>query len=147
MIMKVEIKLLGDIVTKAPSYATSGAAAVDLQAALKEPLKLAPFERAAVPTGIAIALPEGYEGQVRPRSGLAMKHGISITNGPGTIDSDYRAEIGVLLINLGSEPYVINPGDRIAQLVIAPVTQAEFIVVETLSETDRGSGGFGSTGV
>ena len=144
--MRVEIKLLGDIVTKAPSYATSGAAAVDLQASLQEPLKLAPFERAAVPTGIAIALPEGYEGQVRPRSGLAMKHGISIVNAPGTIDHDYRGEVGVLLINLGSEPFMINPGDRIAQLVIAPVSQADFTIVEDLSETVRGSGGFGSTG-
>lgn len=145
--MKIQIKLLGDVVTSVPRYATSGAAAVDLQAAIKEPLKLAPLERLVVPTGIALAIPMGYEGQVRPRSGLALKHGISIVNAPGTIDSDFRAEVGVLLVNLGSEPFIINPGDRIAQLVIAPAIQVDFEAVNELASTTRGAGGFGSTGV
>ena len=108
-----------------PSYATAGAAGLDLSAALDAPLTLAPGARAAVPTGLSIALPAGHEGQVRPRSGLASRHGVTVVNAPGTIDEDYRGEVRVLLVNLGSEPYVIQPGDRIAQLVVAPVTRVD----------------------
>jgi dUTP diphosphatase len=129
-----------------PSYATAGAAGVDLAAAIKTPLQLAPGERKAVPTGIALALPAGWEGQVRPRSGLALRHGLTILNSPGTIDADYRGEIRVILANLGSAPVTIARGERIAQLVIAPVSRAEWQVVAELPATARGSGGFGSTG-
>lgn len=130
-----------------PAYETAQAAGMDLRAAVTVPVTLQPGERQAIPTGIAIALPNGYEAQVRPRSGLARKAGISMVNSPGTIDADYRGEIMVLLINLGQEPFVVNRGDRIAQLVIAPVVQASWQVVETLEETERGAGGFGHTGV
>ena len=119
---------------------------MDLRAAVTEPMTLAPGERAAVPTGIAIALPPGYEAQVRPRSGLARKAGISMVNSPGTIDADYRGEVQVLLINHGQEPFTVNRGDRIAQLVVAPVVQATWQEVESLDETERGAGGFGHTG-
>ncbi len=119
---------------------------MDLIAAIDTPITLASLERTAVATGIAIALPEGYEAQVRPRSGLAAKHGVTVVNAPGTIDADYRGEIKVLLINLSREPYTIQPGDRIAQMVIAPFSQATLIPVETLEATARGEGGFGSTG-
>jgi dUTP pyrophosphatase len=129
-----------------PTYATEGAAGLDLHAALEAPRLLPPGERAAIATGIAIALPPGHEGQVRPRSGLAAKHGISVVNAPGTIDEDYRGEVQVLLINLGREPYTIQPGDRIAQLVVAPVTRVQVTAVEALEGTARGHGGFGSTG-
>ena len=131
-----------------PAYETAGAAGMDLRAALAEdtPLTLAAGERALVPSGIAIALPEGFEAQVRPRSGLALKHGITCLNSPGTIDADYRGEIGVILVNLGQQPFVVRRGMRIAQLVIAPVTRAEWLEVETLDATPRGGGGFGSTG-
>lgn len=131
-----------------PRYETAGAAGADLRAALPEgePLTLAPGARALVPTGLKLALPDGYEAQVRPRSGLAARHGVSCLNTPGTIDSDYRGEVGVLLINLGAEPVVIARGERIAQLVIAPVVRAEWRAVDRLDDTDRGSGGFGSTG-
>ena len=129
-----------------PAYATADAAGVDLAAALEVPLILAPGERQAVPTGIALALPAGWEGQVRPRSGLALKHGITILNSPGTIDADYRGEIRVILANLGSAPVTIARGERIAQLVIAPVSRAVWEVVADLPATLRGGGGFGSTG-
>ena len=129
-----------------PAYATADAAGVDLAAALEAPLTLAPGERQAVPTGIALALPAGWEGQVRPRSGLALKHGITILNSPGTIDADYRGEIRVILANLGNAPVTIARGERIAQLVIAPVSRAEWQVVSELPATARGGGGFGSTG-
>jgi len=129
-----------------PAYATADAAGVDLAAALEAPLTLAPGERQAVPTGIALALPAGWEGQVRPRSGLALKHGITILNSPGTIDADYRGEIRVILANLGSAPVTIARGERIAQLVIAPVSRAVLEVVADLPASLRGSGGFGSTG-
>lgn len=131
-----------------PAYHSSGAAGMDLRAAVAEdaPLELAPGARALIPTGIAIALPEGFEAQVRPRSGLALKHGITCLNAPGTIDSDYRGPVGVLLVNLGSEPYRLRHGDRIAQMIVAPVVQAGFELAGSVSETDRGSGGFGSTG-
>ena len=129
-----------------PAYETKGAAGMDLRAAVTEPLTLAPGARAAVPTGLAFAVPQGFEAQIRPRSGLAFKHGITCLNTPGTIDSDYRGEVKVILINLGQEPFVIERGDRIAQIIIAPVVQAELLEVETLDVTLRGLGGFGSTG-
>jgi dUTP pyrophosphatase len=127
-----------------PSYATPGSAGMDLRAA--EALTLKSGSRALVATGLAIALPENFEAQVRPRSGLAVKHGVTVLNSPGTIDADYRGEIKVPLINLGTEDFVINRGDRIAQMVVAPVTMAELVEVETLDETVRGAGGFGSSG-
>ena len=127
-----------------PAYATTGAAGMDVVAA--EDLDLAPGARHAVATGFAMAIPEGYEVQVRPRSGLALKHGITCLNTPGTIDSDYRGPLGVILANLGADPYTIRHGDRIAQMVVAPVVQARFAVAQTLGETARGTGGFGSTG-
>ncbi len=127
-----------------PAYATDGAAGMDVVAA--EDVTLAPGARHAVATGFAMAIPEGYEVQVRPRSGLALKHGVTCLNTPGTIDSDYRGEVKVILANLGDAPFVVNRGDRIAQLVPAPVQRATLDLVETLDETSRGSGGFGSTG-
>ena len=129
-----------------PAYATEGAAGMDAVAALGDPLVLAPGDRAAVPTGLAMAIPAGFEVQVRPRSGLAFKHGLTVANAPGTIDSDYRGEVKVLLINLGPDPVTITRGMRIAQLVPALVTQARLIVVDSLDDTARGGGGFGSTG-
>ncbi len=130
-----------------PRYETALAAGCDVRAALVKPMILRPGERFMVPTGIAIALPPGWEAQMRPRSGLAAKHGISLVNTPGTIDADYRGEIKVILINHGSEDFTINRGDRIGQMVIAPVWQARFEEVADLDETERGAGGFGSTGV
>ena len=127
-----------------PAYATAGAAGMDVLAA--EDVSLAPGARHAVATGLALAIPPGYEIQVRPRSGLALKHGISVPNTPGTIDSDYRGELKVIVINHGAEPFAIARGDRVAQLVLAPVTQAEWDEVDALEDTERGSGGFGSTG-
>ena len=129
-----------------PAYATEGAAGADLRAALLTPLTLASGERALVPTGLTLEIPPGFEGQVRARSGLALKKGIALVNGVGTIDSDYRGEVGVLLINLGPEPVTLTRGDRIAQLVLAPVARAAFHVVDDLAATSRGAGGFGSTG-
>jgi dUTP pyrophosphatase len=130
-----------------PAYATPGSAGADLAAAVTEDLVLAPLERAAVPTGLKLAIPEGFEGQVRPRSGLALKQGLTVANAPGTVDSDYRGEVKVILVNLGSAPVTISRGDRIAQLVIAPVTRAVFTTAAAVPGTDRGAGGFGSTGV
>ncbi|MEP4034713.1 dUTP diphosphatase [Roseibium polysiphoniae] len=129
-----------------PAYQSDLAAGLDLLAAVDEPLVLSPGKRALVPTGLAMALPAGFEGQVRPRSGLAAKNGVTVLNTPGTIDADYRGEVKVILINLGDEPFTIARGARIAQLVVAPVLQADLIEVSTLSETQRGTGGFGSTG-
>ena len=129
-----------------PAYESEGAAGMDVRAAIASPLTLAPGEIARIPTGFAIELPSGYEMQVRPRSGLAAKKGITVLNSPGTIDSDYRGPVEVLLVNLGAEPVEIAPEERIAQLVIAPVVQAALDVVATLDETDRGAGGYGSTG-
>lgn len=130
-----------------PAYATPQSAGMDLRANIEDPITLRPLERRIVPTGLYIALPEGYEAQVRPRSGLALKHGITVLNSPGTIDSDYRGEIGVLLINLSDTPFVINAGERIAQMVVARHEQAELIEVEELDDTERGAGGYGHTGV
>jgi len=129
-----------------PSYASAGAAGADLRAAVEVELVLAPGERAAVPTGLILEIPVGWEGQVRPRSGLAIRHGLTVVNAPGTIDSDYRGELKVLLVNLGSEQVTIHRGDRMAQLVVAPAPQAEFAEAEDLDCTDRGVSGFGSTG-
>ena len=130
-----------------PAYQTAGAAGLDLCAACgTESIELAPGQRARVPTGWAVALPAGHEGQIRPRSGLAAKHGITVANAPGTIDEDYRGELQVLLVNLGSQPFVISSGDRIAQLVVAPVTHVAVELASRLEATERGDGGFGSTG-
>ncbi len=130
-----------------PGYATEQSAGMDLRANIDEPVMLKPLERRLIPTGIHIALPEGYEAQVRPRSGLALKHGITVLNAPGTIDADYRGEVGVVLINLSDRDFVVNDGERIAQMVIARYENAEFIEVEALDETQRGKGGYGHTGV
>jgi dUTP pyrophosphatase len=130
-----------------PAYATVQSAGMDLRANIKEPIVLKPLERRLIPTGLHIALPAGYEAQVRPRSGLALKKGITVLNSPGTIDADYRGEVGVLLINLSQEDFVVNDGERIAQMVIARHEQAEFVEVEMLDETERGEGGYGHTGV
>lgn len=129
-----------------PQYATPQSAGMDLRANLEEPITLKPMERVLVPTGLFMALPAGYEAQVRPRSGLAIKKGITVLNTPGTIDADYRGEVCVILINLSAEPFVINDGERIAQMVIARHEQPELIQVETLDETERGAGGFGHSG-
>lgn len=129
-----------------PSYATSQSAGMDLTAAIDDPIELGPGERAMIPSGIGIALPAGFEAQVRPRSGLAAKHGVTVLNTPGTIDADYRGEIKVILINHGTEPFMIERGMRIAQMVIARYEHIEWNVVESLEETERGAGGFGSTG-
>ena len=131
-----------------PSYETVGAAGADLRANLSDRgvVELAPGARALVPTGLRMAIPQGYEVQVRPRSGLALKHGVTVANAPGTIDADYRGEVGVILVNLGDAPFVVTHGDRIAQMVVAPVVQAGFAVVGSLDQTARGEGGFGSTG-
>lgn len=129
-----------------PSYATLASAGMDLKAVLAAPVSLAPLERKIIGTGLKIALPEGYEAQVRPRSGLAAKHGITVLNAPGTIDADYRGEIGVILVNLSNDEFTIEPGERIAQLVIAQYTQVKWSPVDQLDETERGKGGFGSTG-
>jgi dUTP pyrophosphatase len=128
-----------------PVYASSAAAGADLRARVTSPVTIAPGERETIPTGIRLAIPDGYEGQVRPRSGLASRHGVTVLNAPGTIDSDYRGEIRVILINTSAEPFVVNDGERIAQLVIAPVMRAEF-VSGGLGTSERGEGGFGSTG-
>jgi len=130
-----------------PAPASAGSSGCDLRAALADEVVLRPGERLLVPTGLAIEIPPGWEGQVRPRSGLALRHGIGMVNAPGTIDSDYRGEVGVLLINLGSEPFTLRRGDRIAQLVIARVESVEWEEAEALEGSDRGEGGFGSTGV
>ena len=130
-----------------PAYATPQSAGMDLRANLSEPITLHPMERRLIPTGLYIALPEGYEAQVRPRSGLALKYGLTVLNAPGTIDADYRGEVGVVLINLSADDFVINDGERIAQLVIAHCEQGELVVVDTLDETERGEGGYGHTGV
>ena len=142
----MEVKIVNKSNHRLPENATAGSAGMDLKANTTEPFVLKPLERQIVPTGIHIGLPEGYEAQVRPRSGLAAKHGISIVNAPGTVDADYTGEIKVILINLSNEPFVVNPGERIAQLVVAKYERVEWDEVATLDETERGEGGFGSTG-
>jgi len=129
-----------------PSYATQGAAGMDVCAAIPEPITIAPGARALIPTGFAIALPPGYELQIRPRSGLALKHGLLVPNSPGTIDEDYRGEIQIIVLNAGTEDFIVTPAMRIAQAVLSPVTRATWQEVEILNETSRGTGGFGSTG-
>jgi dUTP pyrophosphatase len=129
-----------------PGYATPLSAGMDIRANLTEPVELQPLERKLIPTGLYISLPEGYEAQMRPRSGMALKHGISLLNTPGTIDADYRGEIGVILVNLSSEPCIIHDGDRICQMVIAAHSRVEWTPVEVLDDTERGAGGFGHTG-
>ena len=129
-----------------PQYETVSSAGMDIRAFLQKPVELKPLERKLIPTGLYIALPEGFEAQMRPRSGLALKHGITLLNTPGTIDADYRGEIGVILVNLSAEPFVINDGERICQMIIAPCSQIEWQPQESLDETERGIGGFGHTG-
>lgn len=143
----MNIRIINRSTNALPAYETLHAAGMDLRADLDEPIVLLPLQRKAVPTGLYIELPEGYEAQVRPRSGLAFKHGIGIVNSPGTIDADYRGEIKVLLVNLSDQPFEINSGDRIAQMVVARHERVDWLVVEELTETGRGGGGFGHTGV
>lgn len=143
----MKIKIVNKSKHPLPEYATPGSAGMDLRANIDAPITLAPGERKLITTGIYIALPVGYEAQIRPRSGLALKHGIGLANMLGTIDSDYRADVGVILINLGQEDFVVNDGERIAQMVIAKHETAEWEVVEELDETERGEGGYGHTGV
>lgn len=142
----MKVRIINDSPWDAPGYATEGSAGVDLKANIEEPITLAPFQRVIVPTGLRIALPKGTEAQVRPRSGLAAKHGITILNTPGTIDADYRGEVGVILINLSDKDFVINPGERVAQMVLARYERFEWEEVEQLDSTSRGEGGLGSTG-
>lgn len=143
----MKIAIQNSSTNEIPGYATQGAAGLDVRANLSESVTLKPLERKLIPTGLKVAIPEGYEIQVRPRSGLAFKHGVTVLNSPGTIDADYRGEIGVLLVNLSSEPFVVEHGERIAQLVVAKHEQISWEVVNELNETTRGDGGFGSTGV
>ncbi len=142
----MKIKIVNNSNNPLPEYATEQSAGLDLRANLTTDVTLQPLERRLIPTGLRIALPKGYEAQVRPRSGLALKHGITLLNTPGTIDADYRGEIGVIMVNLSNEPFKITHGDRIAQLVIARFEHAEWNAVESLDETSRGEGGFGHTG-
>lgn len=143
----VKIEIINKSRHDLPQYATPQSAGMDLRANLDTPVTLRPLERALIPTGLFIALPDGYEAQIRPRSGLAIKKGISLVNAPGTIDADYRGEIGVILVNLSNEDFIVEDGERIAQMVIARYEQAQFVPVEVLNETERGEGGFGHTGV
>lgn len=143
----MEVKIINKSKHEMPRYATELSAGMDLRANIDEPVKLGSLERAIVPTGIYIALPEGYEAQIRPRSGLAAKHGLTVLNTPGTIDADYRGEIKVILVNLSSEPFIIEDGERICQMVVAKHERVEWKEVDTLDETERGAGGFGHTGV
>lgn len=143
----MKVRIVNKSKFPSPAYATPLSAGMDIRANLEEPLTLAPLERALVPTGLYIALPEGYECQVRPRSGLAVKHGITVLNSPGTVDADYRGELRTLLVNLSDKPFVIEPGERIAQMVVARHETVEWEEVEVLDETERGAGGFGSTGL
>jgi dUTP pyrophosphatase len=143
----LQINIINRSANPLPSYATAGSAGMDIRANLEQPLILNPLERYLTPTGLFIALPEGYEAQIRPRSGMAIKQGITCLNSPGTVDSDYRGELKVILINLSNEQQVINNGDRIAQMVIAKTAKAELFLVHELNDTARGGGGFGHTGV
>ena len=143
----IEVKVVNKGHQPLPAYSTPQSAGMDLRANLSEPVTLRPMERRLIPTGLHIALPEGYEAQVLPRSGLALKKGITVLNSPGTIDADYRGEVGVLLINLSQEDFVVNDGERIAQMVVARHEQVDFATVNVLDETERGEGGYGHTGV
>lgn len=145
--MMTEVKVINKGHHPLPAYATPQSAGMDLRANIDEPVTLRPLERKLIPTGLYMALPAGYEAQVRPRSGLALKHGITVLNSPGTIDADYRGEIMVLLVNLSSEDFVVNDGERIAQMIIARHATAELVEVPALDDTERGAGGYGHTGV
>ena len=142
----MKVQIVNKSAYPVPAYATEKSAGMDLKANIDEPIVLCPLERAMVPTGLYIALPDGAEAQVRPRSGLAAKYGISVLNTPGTVDADYRGEVKVILVNLSNEPFTVNPGERVAQMVVARYEKVEWEEVEILDETDRGEGGFGSTG-
>jgi dUTP pyrophosphatase len=141
------VKIVNKSRHQLPQYSTRSSAGLDLRANVEEPVLLRPFQRALIPTGLYISLPEGYEAQVRPRSGLALKYGITVLNTPGTIDADYRGEVGVILVNLGQEDFVVNDGERIAQMVVAKYEQVELLPVEALDDTERGAGGFGHSGI
>ena len=143
----VEIRVVNKGSQPLPAYATKQSADLDLRADIDEDVILQPLQRQLIPTGLHIALPEGYEAQVRPRSGLALKHGVTVLNTPGTIDADYRGEIGVVLVNLSQDPFTVHPGERVAQLVVARYEQADLVSVDVLDETERGEGGYGHTGV
>ncbi|MBQ2553805.1 MAG: dUTP diphosphatase [Prevotella sp.] len=143
----IEIKVVNTGLQPLPAYATPDSAGMDLRASIDAPVELQPLQRRLIPTGLRIALPAGYEAQIRPRSGLALKHGITVLNSPGTIDADYRGEVGVLLCNLSDTPFTVNPGERIAQMVVARYEQAVFVPVDTLDTTARGEGGYGHTGI
>lgn len=144
--MGTKVKIVNKSAYPVPAYATELSAGMDLKANITEPVTIGSLERAMIPTGIYIELPEGYEAQIRPRSGLAAKFGVTVANAPGTVDADYRGEVKVILVNLSKEPFVINPGERIAQMVIAKYEKIEWEEVEELGDTERGAGGFGSTG-
>ncbi len=144
---KINVKIVNKSANPLPTYTTAGSAGMDVRADISEPVVLEPMCRRLIPTGLYVAIPEGYELQMRPRSGLALKKGISLVNTPGTIDCDYRGEIGVIIINLSDEPFTVNPGDRICQMVLNRVPQVEWMPVDTLDDTDRGAGGFGHSGV
>ena len=143
----MELKIVNKSSNPLPEYKTVQSAGMDLRANLTESIVLKPLERKLIPTGLFIALPDGYEAQIRPRSGLALKNGVTVLNTPGTIDADYRGEVGIILINLSNEPFVINNGERICQMVIMNYTKVEWVEVEELNDTERGAGGFGHTGV
>lgn len=143
---QITVKVINTSANLLPQYATELSAGMDVRAAIAEPMVLLPLQRALVPTGLRVELPAGYEMQLRPRSGLALRHGITLLNSPGTIDADYRGEIGVIMVNLSSEPFTINPGERICQAVVAPYTRVAWQPASELSDTDRGEGGFGHTG-
>ncbi len=143
----VKVKVVNKSHNDLPAYSTKDSAGMDLRASLDEPLELKPMQRALIPTGIYIELPEGYECQIRPRSGLALKHGVTVLNTPGTIDADYRGEIGVILINLSDKPFVVNDGERICQMVVTRYDKVDWVRVEALDDSVRGAGGFGHTGV
>lgn len=144
--MSIEVKIIRADGVELPVYATEGSSGMDLRAHVSEPVHMLPGERRLIPTGLRISLPEGYEAQIRPRSGLALKYGLTLLNSPGTVDSDYRGEVGVILANLGKDEIIIEDGDRIAQMVVAPYTRVDWQEVDSLDDTERGAGGFGHTG-
>ncbi len=144
---KLKVKIINRSGHELPAYETNESAGMDVRAAIEEPVTLQSLDRALIPTGLRVQLPAGYEMQIRPRSGLALRHGLTLANSPGTVDADYRGEIGVIVINLGREPFTINPGERICQMVVAPYTRVEWEPVGEIDETRRGDGGFGHTGL
>lgn len=144
---RVSVEIINSSGNALPAYETTGSAGMDLRAAIDEPVVIGPLQRAMIPTGLRIALPEGYECQIRPRSGLAAKQGVTVLNSPGTIDADYRGEIKVILVNLSDVPFTVNPGERVCQMVVARYSRVEWVQVETLDVTERGCGGFGHTGI